>query len=202
MAYPKGKPKSEESKRKVSASLKAMWTDERRTELSLKCRGEGNPFYGKTHSLETMERLRAANIGRVHSAEHREKVSKSLLGNQRAKGNHFSLTMEQCNAISKRQIGSTNSCWRGGATSEHARIRSSAQYVAWRNSVYERDNYTCQDCGMRGGYLHAHHVKPFSSYPELRFEVSNGLTLCADCHKFTDTYGINKSTKTERRLSP
>jgi 5-methylcytosine-specific restriction endonuclease McrA len=63
-------------------------------------------------------------------------------------------------------------------------------YLEWRNNVFERDNFTCQDCDQIGGYLNADHIKPFAFYPELRFELSNGRTLCHDCHKKTDTYGV------------
>ena len=38
-------------------------------------------------------------------------------------------------------------------------------------------------CGQVGGYLEADHIKPFSLYPELRFELSNGRTYCKPCHK-------------------
>lgn len=78
-----------------------------------------------------------------------------------------------------------------GRTSEHKLIRDSAAMKKWREAVFERDDYTCQICGVRGGVeLNADHIKPFAYFPELRFELSNGRTLCVDCHKQTETYGI------------
>ena len=62
-------------------------------------------------------------------------------------------------------------------------IRNSPEYKEWRTKVFERDKYTCQHCNQVGGDLNAHHIKPFAKYKELRFEVSNGLTLCVECHK-------------------
>lgn len=51
-----------------------------------------------------------------------------------------------------------------------------------REACFKRDDYTCRDCGQMGGKLNAHHIYPFQSYPELKFEVSNLLTLCKRCH--------------------
>lgn len=61
--------------------------------------------------------------------------------------------------------------------------RHSTQYTTWRVAVFERDHYTCLDCGRVGGKLEAHHIKTFRKYPRLRFAVENGITLCTKCHK-------------------
>jgi len=84
--------------------------------------------------------------------------------------------------------GNGGSNWQGGITEESRLIRESLKYRTWRKAVYERDNYACVWCGNKG-YLNADHIKPFKLYPELRFNLNNGRTLCIDCHKKTDTYG-------------
>jgi hypothetical protein len=62
-------------------------------------------------------------------------------------------------------------------------VRSSPSYVAWRNAILRRDGRRCVKCGKSRGTLHAHHIKAYKDFPELRLEVSNGETLCEDCHK-------------------
>lgn len=63
------------------------------------------------------------------------------------------------------------------------RQRNSPQYANWRTKVFERDKYTCQKCGQIGGELNAHHIKPFAEFKKHRYEVSNGLTVCVECHR-------------------
>lgn len=80
--------------------------------------------------------------------------------------------------------------------------RCSSEAVNWRKTIFARDNYTCQICGIRGEYLEADHIKPFAYFPELRYEPTNGRTLCRKCHdktkisakKMREIYGNKLST--------
>lgn len=78
---------------------------------------------------------------------------------------------------------------RGRKCKERDLIESSRAYKDWRLAVFKRDDWTCQMCLVRGGVLNADHIKPFATHPELRLELSNGRTLCRDCHKTTPTFG-------------
>lgn len=61
--------------------------------------------------------------------------------------------------------------------------RNTKEYIEWRTNVFKRDNFTCQICGQVGRILNAHHIKSFAKYKKLRHTVSNGITLCKECHK-------------------
>lgn len=74
--------------------------------------------------------------------------------------------------------------WCGGITGSYAALKSSDEYKEWRFKVLKRDDYTCVICGKVGGKLHVHHIKSFSKYPKLRLVVSNGITVCKDCHLY------------------
>jgi hypothetical protein len=77
--------------------------------------------------------------------------------------------------------------WVGKATPPWERSdreeRNSTEYISWRENVFKRDDYTCQDCGKHGGALNAHHLKSFAKYKKLRFKLENGITLCEKCHR-------------------
>lgn len=85
------------------------------------------------------------------------------------------------------QSGEKHFRWKGGVSRGYKTGYYSAEYKNWRKAVFKRDDYACVDCGYRG-FITAHHIKSFAYYPELRYELSNGKTLCEECHKKTDNY--------------
>lgn len=85
----------------------------------------------------------------------------------------------------------------------YMQIRHSTRADQWSRDILKRDDYTCQECGKRGGYLEAHHIVGFKklfeefnikSYdeamntPEL-WSLNNGIALCKECHRKTKNYG-------------
>lgn len=135
--------------------------------------GSNNPMYGKNHSEDTKEKIRKARVGKKmpsRSIEYRKKMS-------------------------VRYKGENGPGWKGGITPINKIIRASSEYKLWRNAVFTRDKFTCIWCGTRfikgitgDVILNADHIKLFALFPELRFAIDNGRTLCLPCHKTTDTY--------------
>ncbi len=100
-----------------------------------------------------------------------------------------------------------NGNWKGGISSLCKKIKESEIYINWRKQVFQRDNYTCQECGKKGT-LNVHHIKKFSKilkeflefhnnlnpikdkYELLElskewqefWQIDNGQTLCEKCH--------------------
>jgi hypothetical protein len=150
-------------------------------------------------SVPTIARI-AAQQGLTKSAEHmseqqRQKATARVLSDKsrtkigdKAKGRKMSEEAKRKAIATKHKNGTIlkgekHPFWKGGKPWERFK---DPQYIQWRTEVLTRDNYICQDCGKqcnkREKGLAAHHIKPYSKYPELRFEVSNGITLCRKCH--------------------
>ena len=95
--------------------------------------------------------------------------------------NHY-CSLSCRNKAYRQNTGPKSPSWKGGRVAEKLRDRGRLEYREWRRSVFQRDDYTCQECGIRGTKLHAHHIKPYAEFPDLRFDVGNGVTLCLSCH--------------------
>lgn len=154
----------------------------------------------RPHSEETKIKISKNHKGMIsknHSEETKKKISITKKGNSNPNSGSFKkghkMTIEIRKKISESMSGSKTHLWKGGITPINMKIRSSLEYKLWREAVFKRDNYTCIWCKKQGGKLNADHIKPFAYYPELRFAIDNGRTLCIDCHKKTDTYLVNKT---------
>lgn len=105
------------------------------------------------------------------------------------KSSNYKYCSTECrNLASRERTGEKAWAWKGGKTKETKCRRTSAHYKEWRMAVFTRDGFKCQICGKHGSDLEAHHIKEVCNYPDLIFEVDNGLTLCHKCHKTTDNY--------------
>lgn len=92
-----------------------------------------------------------------------------------------SWTTEQRLQASIRVRGEKHWNWKGGVAKDNQRARHTFQYKNWARQVLIRDKRTCKLCGNLGKT--AHHIKKFSDFLELRYEIDNGITLCSSCHK-------------------
>jgi len=126
--------------------------------------------------------------------KHKEKISRKLKGRHVSPKTEFKKEHKHSEGMNK---GENNPNWKGGISLINLRIRVSKEYRLWKKAVFERDNYTCIWCGKKE-FICADHIKSFSQFPELRFAIDNGRTLCRDCHKTTSNYA-GKVNKSERR---
>ncbi len=87
--------------------------------------------------------------------------------------------------------GDKHYAWKGPERQEEREhLRITPEYKEWRRAVLERDAYTCAWCGYEGTThtMHAHHIKAWAEYVELRTVISNGVALCRNCH--ADYHGL------------
>lgn len=145
-----------------SASIKKAW-------VARKKAGWTSPMKGKKYPPEVRARMgskkgQPARRRGPRSAAERKRISEGTRRN--------ALRGKECPA------------YKDGKLAERRGLRFSRQAKRWRYDVFLRDAFTCQDCGDdRGGNLQAHHIKAWADYPDLRFDIENGITLCRSCHK-------------------
>jgi len=145
----------------------------------------------KPCSEETKKRISETEKGKIVSLETRLKIRKTC------KGRHQSPSTEFKKGDNK---GPKHHNWQGGRSRWHKEGYYTPRYIKWREKVFKRDGYICQGCKKPKQYITAHHIKSWAHYPKLRFVVSNGQTLCEDCHKKTDNYkGRNKKVRCHHR---
>jgi 5-methylcytosine-specific restriction endonuclease McrA len=168
--------------------------------------GEANALTaGRRHMTEEhIAKLRAnAAVARSKiTEESRKKQAQAQIGRTpwnkgkpwsdevKAKFRERRSTDEYRRAASERQRGENGPNWQGGVSKPR-----SPQDWEWRKrraECYERDNWTCRDCGVKCGSkgprrIQAHHVIPRRNGGG--DELENLLTLCASCHHKREARG-------------
>lgn len=141
-----------------------------------------------SRSEETKKKISESLSKRIWTVEEREKVTNAA--RTKNKGNKYCLG---------KNVGEKNGRWISDRTllkgNENPQDRRNPMYKAWRKNVCNRDNWKCRmsndDCN---GRLEVHHILSFTLYPELRYEINNGICLCHYHHP--------KNRKTEAELIP
>jgi len=184
MTLPKDPQKRAEYLTKLSEAHKKAWadgkyTDARNHKISI-ASSKPRPWQKNRMTPEVKAKVSAGLKGVVHSPESILKRAETNKANYEKRGRKQELKKA---------------------------IRKTGEYTSWRTSVFERDDFTCQECGERGGKLNADHIKTFSSLLrkhgvnnikqaricEDLWDLANGRTLCEPCHYETDTYGFKAS---------
>lgn len=111
------------------------------------------------------------------------------------------------NPITAKKVGDSrkgelNHTWKGGVSLKK-NIRYNSQYRKWRKCVLDRDSHTCTKCGINkekgyNSYMTAHHIKEFGKFPELRYDLDNGTTLCVPCHSKETSIEMKNNFKGKR----
>lgn len=193
----------------VGCSSKAKWGNEDyRANLLLKLAGYDKKLKGKPMSEEQKKKISFANKGKKkppRQKEHTDKIRAKQIGRKMSDEQKLKISI----AHKKRVAEGKCNFYKDGEYYKKSvqHLRNTIEYRMWRDAVFKRDNWKCVMCGAKGGNgkrvdLNADHIKPFALFPDLRFDISNGRTLCVPCHSKTDTFGhkIHKYAKLFARV--
>lgn len=144
--------------------------------------------YDKIYTKERGDKIRNALKSRKLPIE-----QKNLLRELAKKPERLKISMDNLPKDCKKE---KNGNWKGGfeyfqnkwGVFKH--YNQSPEYKIWRSEVFKRDNWTCQTCQARSTYLEAHHIKSYTKFPQFRFDIDNGVTLCRECHNLTKKKNI------------
>lgn len=144
---------------------------------------------GRVVSEETKIKISKANKGRKRTLQSRKQMSLSHKG--------VPLSLNHRKNIGLALKGEKNYQWVADRSllvkSEKKHL--DGRYREWMRAVKNRDNWTCRIADANcNGRLEAHHILRWSIHPELRYEVNNGISLCAFHHP--------RKIKDEERLIP
>jgi len=138
------------------------------------------------------------------------RMAQKLAAKSRIGLKHTELSIKKISDSRKgKALGKKNSRWRGGISDLRISIHGLPEYNLWRKSIFKKNSYTCQKCGVKSGsgkrvYLEADHYPiPFrdlingiktaqEARTVERLWKANGRTLCRPCHDKTKVFISNQ----------
>lgn len=149
-----------------------------RKNQSERMKGKNNPFYGKKHSKESLEKVRISSTGRKKSKETIEKLKEWCKKNPN-KLNYWLGKKQPKEMVRKRMLnlrGENHYEWKGdkvGYGSLHKWVRQQLGQPRF-----------CEDCGNRKLKHRQYHWANISrTYKRI---ITDWRRLCAKCHKAYD----------------
>jgi hypothetical protein len=136
---------------------------------------------GKTAKDDPRVAQLAASIRQRFASGERKAWSKGLKGEKHPFWRR-KLPLKTRERISAAHQDEKHWNWKGGITDAVHRLRNKMLYQDWREKVLAKSGKVCAHCGVTKN-LHCHHIKGFRAYPELRYDVDNGIVLCSSCHQ-------------------
>jgi len=196
----KGKIVSLETRLKIGLANSIALKGKKQSKISKKKRREfmlAHPNKGQFKKGQTSWNKNThiqTNTGRTHI----KKGQRLSLKTEFQKG--VKHTQEWKDLMSKLRSGDKHYKWKVDRTqlkkfNDTSKDRRSYAYNNWRREVWTQDDWKCRinnsDCK---GRLEAHHILSYTYYPELRYDINNGITLCQAHHP--------RKRAEEKRLSP
>ena len=149
-------------------------------------------IYGKERALIESQkralgnkRFDATNIRHTVEGKKNCEIARNLIAAERKNKTYYEIYGNRANEEVKKRSETHRKKWLGKRKVElRPKHNMNWEYQEWRTAIFKRDEFICQRCKKRGGTLHANHIKPWAKFPNERYLVTNGKTLCASpCHK-------------------
>jgi hypothetical protein len=145
-----------------------------------KCRQCG----AKLRHADTSRRFCGGSCASAWQFENNEAIAATLAAGRAHPNRGLGISRARKGVARPELRGEKNHNWKGGTyRKERQTAMGRIEYKVWRQTVFKRDYFRCVLCGASGVKLEANHIRLWRDYPELRYDVDNGVTLCGPCHK-------------------
>lgn len=141
----------------------------------------------RTQKLAALERDNSYTGKYTRTNEHKQNLSSLAKTRKGSKNPFFGKTHSEevkklLSEKNRQRLGKLNPNYKNGKYFRRPRDFKIAEFSKVRNFVFNRDQFTCQITGLKGGHLHAHHLLPYWICPDAFLDVENLITVSTKAH--------------------